>query len=410
MKAEIIAVGSEMLTPDNLDTNSLFITAELNEAGFQVHFKTVVGDREKDIAEVLGSAIRRSRAVIVTGGLGPTEDDLTRSSVASVLQRPLHTDPVLVEILRNRFQSRGWSMPAINLRQAEVIEGAEVLENPNGSAPGMWIQAGETVVVLLPGPPREVKPMLESHVIPRLRRIAGGRRLAQRTMHIAGMTESEVDSKAAPIYSRYPNIETTILAGTGLISLRLHRWVEPGERADDLEELASSLETCLGDALFSNRGESIEEVVGRKLLQSGQSLAVAESCTSGLLAGRITRVPGSSAYFLGGALCYSDEVKTSLCGVPREMLAAHGAVSPQVAETLAQGIRSRLGASVGLSVTGIAGPGGGSEEKPVGLVYMGLADETRVVHVRRMFTGDRDTVRDRSAFFALASLRTFLRR
>jgi nicotinamide-nucleotide amidase len=410
MKAEIIAVGSEMLTPDNLDTNSLFITAELNEAGFQVHFKTVVGDREKDIAEVLGTAIRRSTAVIVTGGLGPTEDDLTRSAVASVLRRPLHTDPFLVEMLRNRFQSRGWNMPAINLRQAEVIDGAEVLENPNGSAPGMWIEVGKAVVVLLPGPPRELKPMLESQVIPRMRRIAGGRRLVSRTMHIAGMTESEVDSRAAPIYGRYPNIETTILAGTGLISLRLLRWLEPGERAGDLEELANSLEACLGEALFSNRGESIEEVVGRMLLQSGQSLAVAESCTSGLLAGRITRVPGSSAYFLGGALCYSDEVKMSLCGVPREVLAAHGAVSSQVAEALAQGIRSRLGASVGLSVTGIAGPGGGSEEKPVGLVYMGLADETRLVHVRRMFAGDRDGVRDRSAFFALASLRTFLRR
>jgi nicotinamide-nucleotide amidase len=272
----------------------------------------------------------------------------------------------------------------------------------------MWIEHRNTVIVLLPGPAREVKPMLDLSVTPRIRRMAGGRRLARRTIHVAGMTESEVDSRVAPIYGRYPDVETTILAGTGHISLRLHRWVEHEEKANDLEELATALQDCLGEAVFSNLGESIEEVVGRMLFDSSRSLAVAESCTSGLLAARITRIPGSSNYFLGGVLCYSNEVKTSLCGVPGELLATHGAVSPQVAEALAQGIRSRLCASVGLSVTGIAGPGGGSEDKPVGLVYIGVADENRVTHVRRIFTGDRETVRDRSAFFALASLRTFL--
>ena len=408
MRAEIIAVGSEMLTPDNLDTNSLFITEKLNDAGFQVHFKTVVGDDEQDIVGVLRTALVRSRLIIITGGLGPTEDDLTRRSVAAVLGRSIHIDAGILERLRQRFASRGYSMPAINERQAEVIEGAEILANTTGTAPGMWLVENGVGIALLPGPPREARPMLENAVVPRLSVPGGGRKMARRTILITGWTESEVDAKVAPIYLRYPNIQTTILAGTGQIALRLYRWLEPGEDGADLEELSSAICEALGTAVFSGSGEALEQVVGRMLLDARQTVAVAESCTAGLLGARITQVPGSSAWFVGGVLCYRDELKMSLCGVPPEVLSAHGAVSAEVAEALAAGVRAVTGSSVGLSITGIAGPDGGSAEKPVGLVYVGVAGAERVTHLRRMVPGDRQTVRERSAYFALASLRQFL--
>jgi nicotinamide-nucleotide amidase len=408
MKAEIIAVGSEMLTPDNLDTNSLYITERLNESGFQVHFKTVVGDSVADIGDVLRNALRRSRLIVVTGGLGPTDDDLTRQSVAEVLGRPLNTDPEVLDGLRRRFASRGYSMPAINERQAQVIAGAEVLPNPMGTAPGMWIEEKGSCVALLPGPPREAKPMLEGSILPRIRNMAGGRRLVRKAIHVAGLTESEVDSRVAPIYGCYPEIQTTILAGTGLVALRLHHWQQPGENSMALEELASAIGNCLGNSVFSAAGESIEEVVGAMLLKSGHTLAVAESCTSGVLAVRLTRVPGSSRYFSGGVLCYSNEVKTRLCGVPGDLLARHGAVSAEVAEALAEGVRNAAGSSLGLSITGIAGPAGGTPEKPVGLVYVGISEAGRSTHVRRVIPGDRETVRERAAFLAMALLREFL--
>jgi nicotinamide-nucleotide amidase len=408
MRAEIIAVGSEMLTPDNLDTNSLFITEKLNEVGFQVHFKTVVGDDEQDIVGVLRSALQRSRVIIVTGGLGPTEDDLTRRSVAAVLGREVRIDAGIVEKLRQRFASRGYSMPSINERQAEVIEGAEVLANTTGTAPGMWLVENGVGIALLPGPPREARPMLEKSVIPRVAALGNGRTLARKTIHITGWTESEVDARVAPIYRSYPNIQTTILAGTGQISLRLFRWLEPGENPSDLDRLSAAICDALGSAVFSASGEPLEEVVGRNLLKEQLTVAVAESCTAGLLGALITRVPGSSAWFRGGALCYSNELKISFCGVPEELIAAHGAVSAEVAEALARGIRSRTGSSIGLSITGIAGPAGGSAEKPVGLVYVGVANDRCTIHARRIVPGDRQTVRERAAYFALAILRNFL--
>ncbi len=397
-----------MLTPDHLDTNSLFLTDRLNDAGFEVQLKTVVGDREEDISNVLRGALRRSRVIMLCGGLGPTEDDLTRTAVAKALNRPISIDPAILEALRRRFASRGYSMPRINERQAEVIQGAEILANPHGTAPGMWIEEDGICIVLLPGPPRELKAMIEAAVLPRVRHLGRGRTLAKRSFHITGMTESAVDSLVAPVYKAYPSVQTTILASIGHIALTLSRWLEPGEEPVDLEVLASKIEKILGDAVFSSSGETLEEVVGRLLRESGRTLAVAESCTSGMIGAHITRVPGSSDYFLGGVLCYSNDVKMRLCGVPGEMLQRHGAVSPEVAEALARGARESLKSSVGLSVTGIAGPTGGTHEKPVGLVFVGLADETRTSHWRRILPGDRETVRERAAYFALSLLRRFL--
>jgi len=408
MKAEIIAVGSEMLTPDHVDTNSLFLTDRLNDAGFRVHLKTVVGDDEGEIAEVLQAALQRSDLIIFSGGLGPTEDDLTRAAVAGVLGRKLSIRQDLLEALRVRFASRGYRMPSINERQAQVIEEAEILENSLGTAPGMWIEQKNVRIALLPGPPRELRSMFESQVLPRASRLGKGLRLAKRVLHVTGMTESEVDSQAAPIYKSYPGVQTIILASPGHITLKLSRWVEPGENPTDLDELAQAIGRALGRAVFSTTGEQLEEVVGRMLSESGRSVAVAESCTAGMLGMRITRVPGSSRYFLGGVVCYSNDAKRKLCDVSPDLLRDDGAVSPQVATALAQGVRKALGSSIGLSITGIAGPGGGTEQKPIGLVFVGLCDEGRSEHFKRIIPGDRETVRERTTYFALSKLRDFL--
>ncbi|MGA2264255.1 MAG: competence/damage-inducible protein A, partial [Acidobacteriota bacterium] len=374
MKAEIIAIGSELLTPDRMDTNSLYLTEKLNEAGFEVHLKTIVGDNAEDIAEVLRAALQRSALIVLCGGLGPTEDDLTRIAAANALRRGVTVDEKILEALRRRFALRGYRMAKINERQAEVIEGAEILENPVGTAPGMWIEEKSASLALLPGPPRELKAMFESRVLPRAIRLGGGTRLEKRSFGLQGLPESEVDTRIAPIYKAYPRIQTTILAAKGAISVRLQRWIEPGEGHSDLEELAGRILTELGDTVFTAADETLEQVVGRMLRQSGRSLALAESCTAGMIASTITRVPGSSDYFRGGILCYSNELKIKLCRVKPELLELNGAVSGEVAEALARGVREVACSSIGLAVTGIAGPAGGSEQKPVGLVYFGLAD------------------------------------
>ena len=408
MKAEIIAVGSELLTPYFQDTNSLFLTEKLNEAGFEVRFKTIVGDREEYIAEVFRNALGRSRLVIFSGGLGPTEDDLTRAAVARVLGCHLVLDTSILEGIERKFASRGYSMPDINKRQAQVLVGAEVLENSRGTAPGLWLEEKGVFIALLPGPPREIKHMFQTEVLPRLQALGGGRRVVRKTFSIAGMTESEVDARVAPIYKTYDRVQTTILAGTSHISLHLSRWLDPGEEPSDLIELASRIQEALGSAIFTTENEPIEAVVGRMLRQAGSSLAVAESCTSGMVGAYLTRIPGSSSYFSGGVLCYSNKAKTDLCRVPEETLERHGAVSGETAEALARGVRQVLGSAIGLSVTGIAGPDGGSAEKPLGLVFVGLSDDNRDLHIRRVLPGDRDAVRERATFFALACLRRFL--
>ncbi len=408
-KAEIIAVGSELLTPDHLDTNSLYLTDKLWEAGFDVHLKTVVRDNEREISDVLGAALRRSKVVIITGGLGPTEDDLTRTAVARSLNRTISVDSGIVEALARRFASRGYTMAKINERQAEVITGAVILPNSFGTAPGQWIEHEGIAIALLPGPPREVRPMFEAYVLPRLHVLGGARRMAKRSFIITGLTESEVDSQVAAIYRSYPSVQTTILSSPGGISLNLYQWIEEGREASDIEQLSQRIQAILGNAIFTSSGEPLEEVVGHRLRQSGLTLAVAESCTAGLVAWRITRMPGSSDYFRGGVLCYSNEVKVNLCGVDEEVLKRHGAVSSEVAEALAAGVRDRLKTSIGLAVTGLAGPGGGSQEKPVGLVYIGISDGERTIHARRILPGDRDLIRERAAYFAISSLRAFLR-
>lgn len=410
MKAEIIAVGSELLTPDNIDTNSLYLTRRLNDAGCDVHLKTVVGDDRDGIALVLQEALRRSDFIIFSGGLGPTEDDLTRSAVASVLDRPVFIDAGILETLRQRFIARGFKMAKINEKQAEVIEGAETLDNPLGTAPGMWIEEKGRTIILLPGPPRELQTVFEQKAFPKIRQLNKGSRLSYRSFHVTGITESELDSTIAPIYTTYPLVRTTILAGTKHIAIRLYRWTEERNEPSDLVELAERIQAALGDSIFTTKDESMEEVVGRQLSISGRTIAVAESCTAGMLGMHLTRAPGSSSYFKGGILCYSNDAKISLCGVPPDLLQKQGAVSAEVAEAMASGVRRAFQSDIGLSITGIAGPGGGSPEKPVGLVYIGISDGSQNINRHRIMPGDRESIRERSTYLALSWLRRYLMR
>jgi competence/damage-inducible protein CinA-like protein len=410
MDAEIIAVGSELLTPFHVDTNSLFLTEKLNALGMEVKFKTVVGDRAEDLAAAFRVALGRSPLIILTGGLGPTEDDINRPVVAQVLNRSLHEVPELRQRLRERFSLLGRPMSENNLRQAQVPEGAEWFENKNGTAPGIWMEHGDKIVVLLPGPPRELEPMFESYCLPRLVRLAATQRIRSRVYKVIGLPESEVDQRIAATYKSYENPATTILATPGAIEVHLRARASNEEEADALlSELGDKIELALGDHVFSTRGETLEEVVGLYLMMRQKTLAVAESCTGGLLAERLTRLPGSSNFFQGGVVCYSNDLKTKLVGVPAALLEAHGAVSKQVAQALAEGIRARTGASVGVGITGIAGPNGGTPEKPVGLVFVALADEqgTQVREFR--FPGSRERVRHWASQMALEMIRRRVR-
>jgi nicotinamide-nucleotide amidase len=406
LSAEIIAIGSELLSPNKSDTNSLWLTDQLNRIGIDVKLKTIVGDDDARLEEVVKDAVKRSRVVIATGGLGPTEDDITRKVVARALGRRLSLDEKLLEEIRTKFQRFGMNMPERNSRQAMVIDGAEVLPNPNGSAPGLYLEQGSCAVALFPGPPREMKPMFENHVKPRLEKIAGDVRFATRLMRVTGMGESAVDEKISPIYTQFDNPQTTILFNSSEIEihLRAHGRTE-GDAEALLDHLSLKIEEALGNSVFSFRGETMEEVVGRRLTMTEFTLAVAESCTGGLIAQRLTGVPGSSNYFIEGLVTYSNQSKTRLLGVDKKLIKEFGAVSQQVARDMARGVRHKAKTDFGLAVTGIAGPDGGTEEKPVGLVYIALADDAHTEHKKLNIPGDRELIRWRASQAALDMLR-----
>jgi nicotinamide-nucleotide amidase len=406
MKACILAIGSEMLTPFRVDTNSLFITERLNAIGYDVRLKAVVADDVDELAQVVRAAMAWADLLVVTGGLGPTEDDITREAVARVLDVPLEIDEAIVDRIRDRFARRGLAMPEINRRQAMVPGGAVVLDNPNGTAPGLWIERGRTALVLLPGPPREMKPMLEGIVRDRLAPKSGTAGLFRRVLKITGRAESDVDAQVQPVYAKWTSqpvpISTTILAVLGQIELHLTAQAASLEAADAaLDAAVLELQGVLGPSIYSTDGRSLEAVVGDLLREHKLTIAVAESCTGGLLASRLTDVPGSSAYVERGVVCYSNRSKTELAGVPETLIAEHGAVSEEVARAMAQGIRERAVTNIGIGVTGIAGPGGGSPEKPVGTVAVAVIvdDEARVRTFQ--FIGGRDMVKFQAAQAAL---------
>jgi len=410
MKSEIIAVGSEMLTPHRQDTNSLNLTEKLNSLGVIVAFKTIVGDRRNDLVGAVKTALSRTDIVILMGGLGPTEDDLTREAVAESLSLTLRRDATQVAALHARAATWRISMPQNNLKQADVIEGATLLPNPNGSAPGQWLDLTfsgyRKLIMLLPGPPHECIPLFDSECIPRLRNILPHRNIAVRTLKAAMIPESQADKLLAPIYTPYTDVETTLLAHTGDLQITLICSKPTAEAAEArVGELAECIEDALADWFYSSQGDTLEQIVLYYLGLRQATLAVAESCTGGLVSQRITSVPGASRSFLGGAVVYSDQLKTAFAGVPPELIAQHGAVSAQVAKALADGIRARTGATIGLGVTGIAGPTGATETKPVGLVHVAVSDAQGTESIDRTFRGDRQRVREWSAQFALDFVR-----
>jgi len=411
--AEIIAVGSELLTPTRIDTNSLAITDTLNQLGIEVRAKTIVGDRRADLAAVVRGALARVDLVVLCGGLGPTDDDLTREVVADVLERPLREDAVITEAIRARFRRRNLTMPDINRRQAMVPGGGVVLANVNGTAPGLWIEHGDQVVVLLPGPPRELGPMLEGEVRQRLSARVSGEGLFTRVVRIFGRSESHTEEAVQPFYQPWaagaPAIEVTILAARGAIDLHLTaRAHSQAEAFAVLDPAVRQAVAALGDDVYSESGHAIEQVTGTLLRARGWHLAAAESCTGGLLLSRLTDVPGSSDYVACGIVSYSNQSKLDLLGVDAEMIEAHGAVSEPVARAMAAGIRNRSGAEVGIAITGIAGPGGGTEAKPVGTVVIALETPAGALVRTRQLTGGRDLIRAMAAHGALDMLRRLL--
>lgn len=408
-RAAIIAVGTELLSPFRLDTNSLFLAGRLADLGIDVRWKAVVGDVVGDIATLVRRALTDADVVLLTGGLGPTVDDVTREAVAEVARLELDEDATLVESIRRRFERRGMTMPEINRRQARVPRGATVLPNPNGTAPGLDLDVDGKTLVLLPGPPRELQPMFEAHVVPRLKKRWAGPPVHRRVIKITGRGESSVDEVAAPIYTALATVDivvtTSILASPGLVELHLSgRGPDPGAVDALLDDAVRRLEDALAPHVFSTDGRNLETVVGDQLRQRGWRVAVAESCTAGLVLARLTEVAGSSAWVEGGIVAYDNRVKTSALRVSAADLEAYGAVSEPVARAMAVGVRAALSADVGLAVTGIAGPGGGSAAKPVGTVCIGLAGP---VDVARTFTfpGDRQAVRAHAVAAALDLLR-----
>jgi nicotinamide-nucleotide amidase len=406
MDAEIIAIGSEMLTPERVDTNSLWLTAELNKLGVEVVSKCVIGDDRNRLADQVRQSMARSALVIITGGLGPTEDDVTREAVAMALDRKLTLNVEVLTWLEQRFAAAKRVMAEVNKRQAFVIEGAAILPNDRGTAPGQWLEESGAYAMLLPGPPHELKAMFERQCLPRLARIVPRQVIRTIFMRVAGMGESDLDQLIAPVYKKYENPATTILAAAGDIQIHLRARCTTESEADALlTEVAGPIELLLGDRIYSHNGDPLEVVVGGLLRKMHATVSVAESATGGMLGERFTTVPGSSEYFLGGFITYNDAMKMELLGVPPEILKEHGAVSKQTAEAMAAGARRRTNSTYALAITGIAGPESTQENAPPGTMYTALADAAGTITVHRQFLGDRQRVRTFTAQMALDLLR-----
>jgi len=409
LKIEIMAIGSELLTPYFQDTNSLFLTERLNDLGMEVSYKTIVGDDWDDLALSIQQTLSRADIIIAMGGLGPTKDDRTREAFATVLERKLIFNKELLQKIEERFKRRGLTMPDVNKKQSYVIEGAEILENRNGTAPGLWLDTGKKIIILLPGPPHELKPMFDKSVGPHLQKFKTGY-TARKVLKITGLTESKIETLILDLYPDDPYLRLTTLAHPGQIEIHLSSHSKKSqEQADErVQKLEKNILERLKENVFSTSGEELEEVVGKLLRLNKKTLAVAESCTGGLIGHRLTDVPGSSDYFLQGVVAYSNEAKINALGVSPALIEKYGAVSSQVAEAMAQGIREKARSSLGIGVTGIAGPSGGTPEKPVGLVYIALAWDKGLEFTKNLFLGNRDKIKYQSSQKALDMVRRHL--
>lgn len=405
-RAELLAIGTELLTPLRSETNAVYLTGQLLQAGVDVGARVTVADDPGLLESAFRSALGRADIVIATGGLGPTEDDLTREAAAAALGRGLRRDPGILDALRDRFARYGRVMAPVNEKQADLIEGAVMLPNPLGSACGQKVEAGGRLLFLLPGPPNEMQPMFEEQVLPAILERARGALLRTRVLRIASMSESDVEQIAAPIYKTFANPRTTILGAAGQVELHL---TAEGSSADAvaqrLEALASALREALPGRVYSEDGRELPEVVAALIIKRKLTLGVAESCTGGLLASRLTSVPGASAFLERGYVTYSNRSKVELLGVDPAVLASAGAVSAETAAAMAAGARRAARADIGVAITGIAGPDGGTPEKPVGLVFIATegaaGDRVRRIH----FPGSRERVRFQASQAALEMLR-----
>lgn len=409
LSVEFIAVGSELLSSSFPETNSLFLAEKLEEIGLTLSFKSAVSDRLSDIKETINIAKKRSQIIFLSGGLGPTEDDRTKEALALAVKRKLVFQPEILKNIRKRFAQRGLKMPESNRKQAYVIEGAEILENTHGTAPGQWLKIGKNIFILLPGPPGEFKPMLENLVISRLKQLSQ-QKIIRAFFKITGAGESWVEDKLKPVYKILPPfIDLTILASPGdiqlILSSKINSEAEENLKAKELEKIKKKISHVLGKKIYAFEPKTLEEAVAEKLTNLKKTVATAESCSGGLLAHRLTNVPGSSAYFRQGLVTYSNEAKVSLLGVPEELINKKGAVSREVAQAMARGLLEKAGVDLAVSTTGIAGPGGGSKKKPVGLVYIGLASQDGVKVERCRFSGSRQQIKFQTTQKALDMLR-----
>jgi nicotinamide-nucleotide amidase len=405
VNVEIICIGSELLTPNAMETNSLFLTKELNNLGFRVNIKSIVEDKTKTLTKLLTASCERSTIIIATGGLGPTVDDVTIRVVSKVLARKMVLNETVLNKIIEKFSCRGLEMPLNNRKQALIPLGAKVLENKLGTAPGLWLKENTHQFFFLPGVPSEMEQIFKDHIAPILRTISKGRIFKTKIFKLAGLTESEVDWRIKDLTKKYQN-EITILAYPGQIEIAFQVEARSHKEADSkIKNFAQQLRKEFGDDIFGFDDDSLEAVVGNMLKQKKATLAVAESCTGGLISSRVTNVPGSSEYFERGVVVYSNRAKMELLGIKPELIESSGAVSAEVAEAMAKGVKKKSSTDYGLSVTGIAGPTGGSEKKPVGLVYIGLAEKNKVTVSKNIFSGNRERIKFYSSQAALDLLR-----
>lgn len=408
-KIEIIAVGSELLSPFFQDTNSLYLIERLNDLGLEANFKTIVGDDFDDLCLAIHTSLGRARIVLIVGGLGPTKDDRTREALACVLERKLVFRQDMFEHIHKRFQRRGISMPSVNKKQAYVIEGSELLDNQKGTAPGIWMETPANFIGALPGPPKEMKPMFETQLWPKLlnfQRIYSVRKI----LKITGLTESKVESLIHNEYPKDKDSRLSTLARPGQIELHLHSQSQKdtAHARKKIEALSLALLNKLGENVFSVSGEDLEEIVGNMLRQRNKTVSAAESCTGGYLGHRLTNVPGSSDYFLLSIIAYHNDQKIRFLRISQDLLEKYGAVSSEVAHAMANGIRESCASDYGLAITGIAGPGGSTPDKPIGLVYTALAGKNFTEVKRNLFLGDREIIKFQSSQKALDMLRRYL--
>lgn len=406
MRAELLTIGSELLSGATVNTNAAYLAQALARIGIRLSRQTAVPDAAGPMEAALREALERSELVLTTGGLGPTFDDVTVEAIAAATNRPLVMDAEAAAHVRRAYQARHRRLQQAALRQARLPSGAQPVTNALGTAPGVWLKLPHALLIALPGVPGEMRQMLDRAVLPRLQRLPGRTAIASSTIRTVGIVELRIEQLLKRL-KLSPEVQIGLYPNLRLVDVQLTATAPSARKAEQIVRKADRvLGRALGAYVYGREGDTLEGVIGRLCLARRATLALAESCTGGLVAARLTDVPGSSRYFKGGVIAYDNEVKKTLLGVPAELLRKHGAVSPHVANAMAQGcVCTSARGSIGLAVTGITGPGGGTRNKPVGLVYIGIADRRGSRAIEHRFHGDRAAIRAHAVHAALDLLR-----